>query len=72
MRGTVGECSVEHCSGDLAGMHRGDAAAGTEWSEVDFVAKGLGGFYGRYDVRTWFALDKRFDGELEQQHATEL
>ena len=32
----------------------------------------LGGGDGRGDVRAGVALDERLDGELEQQHATEL
>ena len=50
----------------------GHAAAGTERSEVDLVAERLRGLDGRHDVRARLAFDERFDGELEQQHATEL
>ena len=72
VRGAIGKRCVDHGPGNLTGLRCRHSAAGTEWSEVDLVAECLGGFDGGNDMTTWFALDERFDGELEQQHATEL
>ena len=68
----VGERSVDYSLDDLTRPCRRHAAAGAERPEVDLEAQGLGGLDSRCDVRTRFALDERFDCELEQQHADEL
>ncbi len=72
VRRAVCECCLNDSFDDLAGVCRRHAAAGSERPEVDFEAECLGGRDGGDDVRTWFALDERFDGELEQQHADAL
>ena len=53
-------------------FRRRHAATGAERAEVDLVPQRLGRLDGRSDVRTGLALDERLDGELDQQHATEL
>ena len=72
MGGAVGERCVEHGFGHLTGLRRGHAATRTEWTEVDLEAQRLGRFDRRYHVGAGLALDERFDGELQQQHACEL
>ena len=68
----MGERCVENSPGDLAGVGNRHAARGAERTEVDLVPEGLGGFDGRCDMGAGMAFDERFDGELQQQHATEL
>ena len=68
----MGERGVEHYSGNLAGVSDRHVATGTERAEVDVVAEGFGRLDRRGDMRPGMAFDERFDGELEQQHDTEL
>ena len=68
----VGEGSVDYRLDDLSRPCRRHAAAGAERPEVDLEAQCLGSVDSRCHVWARFALDERFDCELEQQHADEL